>query len=149
MGRGVQPHEQSLTVCDMCCNVAMSAGLQVIVGDQSHTYVYEAGGASVLGGIPYNVVPNQANGEISLHDLEAAVRSAPSNAEFPIPCTPLMCIADVSPFCMPHLFVGFACQGKKLALMTPVTSSSCVVVCSVVQSTYRVLLMFIRHTGFS
>lgn len=44
------------------------------MGDQSHTYVYEAGGASVLGGVAYNVVPTQPNGEIALEDLENAVR---------------------------------------------------------------------------
>ncbi|KAK9827694.1 hypothetical protein WJX81_001165 [Elliptochloris bilobata] len=49
-------------------------GAEVIVGDESHTYVYEAGGMSVLGGVAFNVVPTQPNGELSLERLTTAVR---------------------------------------------------------------------------
>ena len=49
---------------------------QVIVGDQSHVYQYEAGGMSVLGGVAFNVVPTLPNGELSLEALSAAVRQA-------------------------------------------------------------------------
>ncbi len=58
--------------------------LQVIVGDQSHVYQYEAGGMSVLGGVAFNVVPTQPNGELALGALEAAVRQCPipSNYNF-------------------------------------------------------------------
>eukprot|EP00884_Botryococcus_braunii_P012954 jgi/Botrbrau1/2165/Bobra.101_2s0006.2 len=73
----------------------MQRGSEVIVGDQSHTYVYEAGGASVLGGIPYNVVPNQPNGEISLEDLEAAVRPDDQHAAQ----TVLLCLENTHNRC--------------------------------------------------
>ena len=48
--------------------------IQVIVGDESHVYHYEAGGMSVLGGVAFNVQPNMPNGEIPLERLEKAVR---------------------------------------------------------------------------
>ena len=51
-------------------------GSEVIVGDESHVYQYEAGGMSVLGGVAFNVVQNAANGELPLGALAAAVRCA-------------------------------------------------------------------------
>ena len=48
--------------------------MQVILGSECHILVYEAGGLSVLGGIPFNVVPNSANGELPLDLVEAAIR---------------------------------------------------------------------------
>lgn len=47
---------------------------QVIVGDESHVYHYEAGGMSVLGGVAFNVQPNLPNGEIPFERLDKAVR---------------------------------------------------------------------------
>ncbi len=44
------------------------------MGDQSHVYQYEAGGMSGLGGVAFNVVPTQPNGELALEDLMEAVR---------------------------------------------------------------------------
>jgi len=57
-------------------NVAWSTTLhlQVIVGNESHVYNYEAGGMSALGGVAFNVQPNLANGEIPLERLVKAVR---------------------------------------------------------------------------
>ena len=54
-------------------------GEEVIVGKQSHIYQYEAGGASVLGGIAFNVVDEDedeqgAVGTLPLASLTAAVR---------------------------------------------------------------------------
>ena len=48
--------------------------LQVVVGNESHVYVYEAGGMSVLGGVPFNVLQNKDNGELDLDELAAAIR---------------------------------------------------------------------------
>ena len=47
---------------------------QVILGDESHIYVYEAGGLSVLGGVPFHVVPNTPTGELPLNLVRAAIR---------------------------------------------------------------------------
>ena len=50
-------------------------GEEAIVGRQSHVYQYEAGGASVLGGIAYNVVDEEeGTGVLPLAALRAAVR---------------------------------------------------------------------------
>ena len=50
-------------------------GEEVIVGRQSHIYQYEAGGASVLGGIAYNVVDeDEGSGVLPLASLRTAVR---------------------------------------------------------------------------
>ena len=54
------------------------AWLQVIVGDESHVYHYEAGGMSVLGGVAFNVIPTLPNGELSLELLQKAVRQVTS-----------------------------------------------------------------------
>lgn len=56
-------------------------GDEVILGDQSHTFVYEAGGSAALGGIHPHPVPTQPDGRLDLVDLEAALR--PDNIHFP------------------------------------------------------------------
>ena len=55
-------------------------GDAAIVGSEAHTYVYEAGGAAVLGSIVPKVVPNQADGTLALDAIDAAV--APDDAHF-------------------------------------------------------------------
>jgi threonine aldolase len=50
-------------------------GDEVIMGDQAHTYIYEAGGISALGGVHPFVVPNQANGTLLISDIKSAIRA--------------------------------------------------------------------------
>jgi threonine aldolase len=50
-------------------------GDEVILGKDAHTYRYEAGGVSVLGGVHSCQLPNQPDGSIVLSDIEAAIRS--------------------------------------------------------------------------
>ena len=50
-------------------------GDEVILGKDAHTYRYEAGGVSVLGGVHSCQLPNQPDGSIALSDIEAAIRS--------------------------------------------------------------------------
>ncbi|MDD5467947.1 MAG: low-specificity L-threonine aldolase [Anaerolineales bacterium] len=50
-------------------------GDEVIVGDKSHTFLYEAGGISALGGIHSCQLPNQPDGTLSLEHLQAAIRA--------------------------------------------------------------------------
>jgi threonine aldolase len=50
-------------------------GDEVILGKDAHTYRYEAGGISVLGGVHSCQLPNQTDGSISLEDIESAIRS--------------------------------------------------------------------------
>jgi threonine aldolase len=56
-------------------------GEEVILGDQSHTFVYEAGGVSAVGGIHPHTVVNQPDGTMRLEDIEAAIRG--KNVHFP------------------------------------------------------------------
>jgi threonine aldolase len=49
-------------------------GDEVILGKQAHTFLYEAGGISVLGGIHSNQIPNQPDGTLALEDIRAAIR---------------------------------------------------------------------------
>ena len=49
-------------------------GDEVILGDRSHTFLFEAGGSASLGGIHHWAVPNQPDGTLRLEDVAAAVR---------------------------------------------------------------------------
>jgi threonine aldolase len=48
-------------------------GIKVLVGDLSDLWLWEAGGAAVLGGLVYQPVPTQPGGELALSDLDAAI----------------------------------------------------------------------------
>ena len=48
-------------------------GDEAIMGDQCHTFHYEVGGASALGGVAVRIVPN-GDGLPALADIEAAIR---------------------------------------------------------------------------
>lgn len=65
-------------------------GDEVILGHFSHTFLYEAGGISALGGIHPRTIPNQDDGKLKLEDIEAAIR--PDNPHFPI--SRLICIEN-------------------------------------------------------
>ena len=65
----------------ICLLVHCGRGDEYIVGDSQHTYLYEAGGASAVGGIHPRVLPNQSDGTLALGEIEAAIR--PENVHFP------------------------------------------------------------------
>ncbi|MEL6525264.1 MAG: GntG family PLP-dependent aldolase, partial [Chloroflexota bacterium] len=56
-------------------------GDEAIVGDKAHTFVYEQGGMSALGGITPHTIPVHADGTLSLDDIEGAIRG--DNYHFP------------------------------------------------------------------
>jgi threonine aldolase len=70
-------------------------GDEVIVGNQSHIYLNEAGGMAALGGIQPCPVPNQVDGTLSLKDLSASIRS--EDVHHPI--TRLICIENTQNIC--------------------------------------------------
>jgi len=41
-------------------------GAEVIMGRQGHTFLHEAGGVSVLGGVSMHTIPNQSDGTLAL-----------------------------------------------------------------------------------
>jgi threonine aldolase len=65
----------------VCVLTHCGRGEEVILGDQSHTFVYEAGGMSALGGIHPHTVVNQPDGTMRLEDIEEAIRG--NNVHFP------------------------------------------------------------------
>lgn len=56
-------------------------GDEVIMGDCAHTFLYEAGGISALGGVHPHIIPNHPDGTLSLSDIEDAVRA--DNIHYP------------------------------------------------------------------
>ncbi|HSM24097.1 MAG TPA: low-specificity L-threonine aldolase, partial [Anaerolineaceae bacterium] len=49
-------------------------GDEVIMGNQAHTFMYEVGGVSALGGIMVHTVPNQSDGTLNVDDVRNAIR---------------------------------------------------------------------------
>lgn len=70
-------------------------GDEVILGNQSHTFRYEAGGIAALGGVHPHTIGNQADGTLCLHDIEAAIR--PDDVHFPR--TRLICLENTHNRC--------------------------------------------------
>jgi len=65
----------------VCALTHCRRGEEVILGDQSHTFLYEAGGISAVGGIHPHTIVNQPDGTMRLEDIEAAIRG--NNVHFP------------------------------------------------------------------
>jgi threonine aldolase len=54
-------------------------GREVIVGDEAHIYHYEAGGASIVGGLVYHTVPTAPDGSLPIAGIAEAVRPSTGN----------------------------------------------------------------------
>lgn len=57
-------------------------GDEVILGDKAHTFLFEAGGISALGGVHSCQIANQPDGTLALEAIEAAIR--PDDVHHPI-----------------------------------------------------------------
>lgn len=71
-------------------------GQAVMVGDQSHIYHYEAGGASVLGGSPMCIIPNTKDGML---DLEQVRTNIADESDAHVAPTALICIENTHNRC--------------------------------------------------
>lgn len=60
-------------------------GAEAILGDQSHIFNYEAGGASALGGIVFHPVATGRFGELDPVSLQQAIRPAETNLHYAPP----------------------------------------------------------------
>ncbi len=49
-------------------------GDEYLVGHKAHTYLWEAGGAAVLGSVQPQPIPHQPDGTLALEDIEAAIK---------------------------------------------------------------------------
>lgn len=58
-----------LSVLSVC-----TRGDEVIMGNLGHTFLFEGGGISALGGIFANTLPNQADGSLLIEEIESAIR---------------------------------------------------------------------------
>jgi len=79
----------------VCILTHCRRGEEVILGDMSHTFLYEAGGMSALGGIHPHTVRNRPDGTMSIEDIEAAIRG--DNVHFPR--TRLICLENTHNRC--------------------------------------------------
>jgi len=70
-------------------------GDEMILGDLSHTFLYEAGGAAALGGIHPRPLATAADGTLDLQAIEDAIR--PDDVHFPI--TRLVCLENTHNRC--------------------------------------------------
>lgn len=70
-------------------------GHEAIMGNKAHTFLFEAGGSAVLGGIHPRTLPNQPDGTLRLADIEAAIR--PENPHHPR--TRLVCLENTHNRC--------------------------------------------------
>ena len=70
-------------------------GDEVIVGDQSHIYLNEAGGMSALGGIQPCPIQNQLDGTLALANILASIRT--EDVHHPI--TRLVCLENTQNIC--------------------------------------------------
>lgn len=71
-------------------------GEAVIVGNQSHIYRYEVGGASTVGGSPMYVVPTDGMGMLDLQQVEAGISDGSDEHSAP---TALLCIENTHNRC--------------------------------------------------
>ena len=84
------------TMANLVCILTQCArGEEVILGDRSHTFLYESGGMSALGGIHPHTISNQADGTMRLEDIKAAIRGP--NVHFPR--TRLICLENTHNRC--------------------------------------------------
>jgi len=65
-------------------------GQEVILGHEAHTFFYEVGGASCLGGVPYHTIQEDELGKLSPEQVLGAIRGA--NVHFPV--TGLLCLEN-------------------------------------------------------
>ncbi len=52
-------------------------GDEVILGNESHIFWFESGGAAALGGMPFNLLPNMPDGSLPAELVEGAIRPQP------------------------------------------------------------------------
>jgi len=101
MAAGIMGKEAAMLVASgtmgnlVCILTHCQRGDEVILGDKSHSFLYEAGGMSALGGIHPHTVVNQPDGTMRLEDIESAIRS--DNVHFPR--TRLVCLENTHNYC--------------------------------------------------
>ena len=70
-------------------------GTEIILGDQSHTFLYEGGGVSTYGGIQSRQLKNQRDGTLDLTDIKNAIRTKDDH----FPETGMICLENTHNRC--------------------------------------------------
>ncbi len=70
-------------------------GDEVILGNRAHTFLFEAGGVSALGGVHSHQLPNQPDGTLRLEDIQDAIREDDSH----FPTSRLICLENTHNRC--------------------------------------------------
>ena len=70
-------------------------GDEILLGDQSHIFLNEVGGAAALGGIHPRILPNLEDGTLPLENLENAIR----HSDLHYPTTRLICLENTHNYC--------------------------------------------------
>lgn len=74
LGKEAAMYVPSGTMGNLSCILThCGRGAEYIVGDSNHTYLYEAGGSAVLGGVHPRVIPNREDGTLEPEAIVAAV----------------------------------------------------------------------------
>lgn len=81
-------------------------GSEMIVGDQSHIYIYEQQGSAFIGGVGSRVLPNKPDGSIDIDKIVSAIRI--TDPHFPV--TQLVCLenthTNMGGRCLPLSYVS-------------------------------------------
>ena len=85
------------TMCNLTAVLTWcsSRGSEIILGDQSHMFLFEQGGASQFGGVSFRTIPNLEDGTMDLSCIESAIR----DDDIHEPSTQLICIENTHNVC--------------------------------------------------
>jgi threonine aldolase len=84
------------TMCNLCSLLCWCwRGCEIIVGEQSHIFLFEQGGASQFGGICMRTLPNKEDGSMEITKIEKAIR----DDDIHEPITSLICIENTHNAC--------------------------------------------------
>ena len=70
-------------------------GEEMILGDQAHIYIYEAGGSAAVGSVHPRPITNLPNGQLNLAEVEAAIR----DENYHLPRTRLLALENTHNRC--------------------------------------------------
>ena len=84
------------TMGNLICNLVHAPrGTEVIMGNKSHTFLYESGGISSYGGIHSHQLKNNTDGTMNIDDIKDAIRI--DDVHFPK--TSLICLENTHNKC--------------------------------------------------
>ncbi len=84
------------TMGNLCAVLAhCQRGQELVMGDQCHIVLYEAGGTAVLGGLPWRTLPNTPQGTMELGAIAEAIRGDREGE----PPTGLLCVENTHNRC--------------------------------------------------